>query len=81
VINSVRKNVISMRTREGTGRLLPYVMPHKRLIARAVVFMSVATAFNLLVPWITGTVLIDEVIVKQNLTLLPWVVVGLLGFG
>ncbi len=75
----MRKNVISMRTREGTGRLLPYVMPHKRLIARAVVFMSVATAFNLLVPWITGTVLIDEVIVKQNLTLLPWVVVGLLG--
>ncbi|MFQ6011721.1 MAG: ABC transporter ATP-binding protein, partial [Nitrososphaerales archaeon] len=75
----MRKNFISARTREGTGRILPYVMPHKWLIARAVVFMSAATAFNLLVPWITGTVLIDEVIVKQNLGLLPWVVFALLG--
>lgn len=68
-----------MRTREGTGRIIPYVTPHKWLIARAVVFMSAATAFNLLVPWITGTVLIDEVIIQQNLSLLPWVVTALLG--
>jgi len=79
VINPVRKNVISVRTKEGTGRLLPYVMPHKWLIARAVVFMSIATAFNLLVPWITGTVLIDQVIIAKNLGLLPWVVLALVG--
>ncbi|MFQ6011497.1 MAG: ABC transporter ATP-binding protein [Nitrososphaerales archaeon] len=39
--------------------------------------MVIATAFTLTVPWITGTVLIDQVIIGRNLALLPWVAGGL----
>ena len=46
-------------------------------IARAVIFMVIATVFALAVPWITGTVLIDQVIIGRNLGLLPWVAGGL----
>ncbi|MEE8187352.1 MAG: ABC transporter ATP-binding protein, partial [Nitrososphaerales archaeon] len=46
-------------------------------IARAIIFMVVGTVFALAVPWITGTVLIDQVIIGRNLGLLPWVAGGL----
>ena len=41
--------------------------------------MVAATGFTLTIPWITGTVLIDEVIIEGNIGLLPWIAIGLVG--
>jgi subfamily B ATP-binding cassette protein MsbA len=41
--------------------------------------MLAASLLNLLIPWLTGFVLIDVVIGQNNLDLLPWVVLGLIG--
>ena len=41
--------------------------------------MIAATGFALTIPWITGTVLIDEVIIEGNIGLLPWIAIGLVG--
>ena len=60
-------------------RLLPYLKPHWHWILIGTATMLVASLLNLLIPWLTGFVLIDVVIGQNNLDLLPWVVLGLIG--
>ena len=60
-------------------RLLNYVRPYWYLLPFVLVSMIAATLLDLVAPWITGVILIDRVIIAHDASLLPWVVLGLLG--
>ncbi|MCZ6874629.1 MAG: ABC transporter ATP-binding protein [bacterium] len=60
-------------------RLLAYIWNHWRLLPVIMVCMVAATMLSLVAPWLTGVVLIDRVILGRDASLLPWVVLGLLG--
>ena len=60
-------------------RLLDYVRHYWYLLPFVLVSMIAATLLDLVAPWITGVVLIDRVIIARDASLLPWVVLGLLG--
>lgn len=59
-------------------RLLPYLKPHWYWILIGTATMLLASLLNLLIPWLTGFVLIDVVIGQNRLDLLQWVVLGLI---
>jgi subfamily B ATP-binding cassette protein MsbA len=67
-----------MRASQGL-RLLKYVWPYWYLLPFILVSMVTATLLGLAPPWLLGIVLIDRVILPKEDTLLPWVVLGLLG--
>ena len=75
--DSTSQNVSTIESVKASRKLLPYVSPHWEHIIRAIIFMIISTGFALAVPWISGTVLIDQVIIGGNIGLLPWVAVGL----
>ena len=60
-------------------RLSRYIWPHWRLLPFVLISMVSATLLGLAPPWLTGVVLIDRVILAKDASLLPWVVLGLLG--
>ena len=60
-------------------RLLSYVWHYWYLLPFVLVSMIAATLLDLAAPWITGVILIDRVIIARDASLLPWVVLGLLG--
>jgi len=60
-------------------RLLDYVRHQWKLLPFVLVSMIAATLLDLAAPWITGVILIDRVIIARDASLLPWVVLGLLG--
>ena len=60
-------------------RLSRYIWPHWHLLPFVLVSMITATLLGLAPPWLTGVVLIDRVILARDASLLPWVVLGLLG--
>ena len=60
-------------------RLLNYVRHYWYLLPFVLVSMIAATLLDLVAPWITGVILIDRVIIARDASLLPWVVLGLLG--
>ncbi|MFQ6028517.1 MAG: ABC transporter ATP-binding protein, partial [Dehalococcoidia bacterium] len=60
-------------------RLLSYLWPYWYLLPIVFVSMVTATMLGLAPTWLTGVVLIDRVILEENISLLPWVVLGLLG--
>jgi len=60
-------------------RLLSYVRHYWYLLPFVLVSMIAATLLDLAAPWITGVILIDRVIIARDASLLPWVVLGLLG--
>jgi ATP-binding cassette, subfamily B, bacterial MsbA len=60
-------------------RLSRYIWPHWRLLPFVLVSMISATLLGLAPPWLTGMVLIDQVIIAREPALLVWVVLGLLG--
>ena len=60
-------------------RLLSYVRHYWYLLPFVLVSMIAATLLDLVAPWITGVILIDRVIIAHDASLLPWVVLGLLG--
>jgi ABC-type multidrug transport system fused ATPase/permease subunit len=60
-------------------RLLKYVRPYWYLLPPILASMVIATLLGLAPPWLLGVVLIDRVILPKEASLLPWVVLGLLG--
>lgn len=56
-------------------RLLAYVKPHWPYAVGVGMAIVAAASFELALPWVTGKVLIDDVIVRQNPGLLPFVLV------
>lgn len=60
-------------------RLFRYIWPHWRLVPIVLVSMVSATLLGLAPPWLTGVLLIDRVILAKDISLLPLVVLGLLG--
>jgi subfamily B ATP-binding cassette protein MsbA len=67
-----------MRASQGL-RLLKYVWPYWYLLPFILASMVTATLLSLAPPWLLGIVLIDRVILPKEASLLPWVVLGLLG--
>ena len=59
-------------------RLVRYIWPHWYLLPPVLVCMISATLLSLAPPWLMGVVLIDRVILSQESSLLPWVVLGVL---
>ncbi len=57
-------------------RLLGYLRPHRSLSLTTLLFAALATAFDLLPPWLVK-VIIDDVIQADRVSLLPWVLGGL----
>lgn len=60
-------------------RLLKYIWPYWHLLPLILTSMVAATLLGLAPPWLLGVVLIDRVILPRDPSLLPWVVLGLLG--
>ncbi|MFQ5998151.1 MAG: ABC transporter ATP-binding protein, partial [Candidatus Bathyarchaeia archaeon] len=60
-------------------RVLQHVRPYWRWVGIGIASMVSASLLSLLIPWITGFILIDAVIGDNKLELLPWVVFGLIG--
>jgi ATP-binding cassette, subfamily B, bacterial MsbA len=60
-------------------RLLKYVWLYWYLLPFILVSMVAATLLSLAPPWLTSVVLIDRVILAREASLLPWVILGLLG--
>jgi ATP-binding cassette, subfamily B, bacterial MsbA len=60
-------------------RLLKYLWHYWYLLPFILVTMVAATLLSLAPPWLTGVVLIDRVILAREASLLPWVILGLLG--
>lgn len=60
-------------------RLVKYVWQNWFLLPFVLVSMVAATLLSLAPPWLTGVVLIDKVILDRQVSLLPWVALGLLG--
>ncbi len=54
-------------------RLLSYLNPHWLLTVAVASTDLLATALDLVQPWIIGFLLVGEVITQRNLALLPWV--------
>lgn len=59
-------------------RLVNYIWPHWYLLPPVLFCMISATLLSLAPPWLMGVVLIDRVILSQESSLLPWVVLGVL---
>ncbi len=59
-------------------RLVKYIWPHWFLLPPVLFCMISATLLSLAPPWLMGVVLIDRVILSQESSLLPWVVLGVL---
>ena len=57
-------------------RILGYVRPHRPLVVATLSFAALTTVFDLLPPWLVK-VIIDDVIQADDLSLLPWVMGGL----
>lgn len=57
-------------------RILGYLRPHRPLVLATLSFATLATMFDLLPPWLVK-VIIDDVIQAHDLSLLPWVLGGL----
>lgn len=57
-------------------RILAFLVPYRALVALTFTFAALTTAMELLPPWLIK-VIIDEVLPTKNLSLLPWVLVGL----
>jgi subfamily B ATP-binding cassette protein MsbA len=60
-------------------RLLKYLWHYWYLLPFILVSMVTATLLSLAPPWLTGVILIDRVILAREASLLPWVILGLLG--
>jgi subfamily B ATP-binding cassette protein MsbA len=60
-------------------RLLDYLWRYWYLLPFVLVSMVAATLLDLAAPWLIGVVLIDRVILAREASLLPWLVLGLLG--
>ena len=60
-------------------RLVKYIWPHRYLLPPVLFCMISATLLSLAPPWLMGVVLIDRVILAKESSLLPWVVLGVLG--
>ncbi len=57
-------------------RILGYVRPHRPLVLATLSFATLTTVFDLLPPWLMK-VIIDDVIQAEEISLLPWVMSGL----
>ena len=60
-------------------RLVQYIWPHWYLLPPVLFCMISATLLSLAPPWLMGVILIDRVILSKESSLLPWVVLGVLG--
>jgi ABC-type bacteriocin/lantibiotic exporter with double-glycine peptidase domain len=60
-------------------RLLKYLWHYWYLLPFILFSMVAATLLSLAPPWLTGVVLIDRVILAREASLLPWVILALLG--
>ena len=60
------------------ARMVPYIMPNKRLVSLAVASMLVFTATLVAVPWLIKLA-IDELITQGNFTRLMWIVAMFIG--
>jgi ABC-type bacteriocin/lantibiotic exporter with double-glycine peptidase domain len=60
-------------------RLLKYLWHYWYLLPFILVSMVAATLLSLAPPWLTGVILIDRVILAREVSLLLWVILGLLG--
>ncbi|MGE0474744.1 MAG: ABC transporter ATP-binding protein [Nitrospirales bacterium] len=58
-------------------RILAFMAPYRVLVTLTFVFAGLTTAMELLPPWLIKVV-IDDVLPNENLTLLPWVLGGLI---
>src|SRR2546422_488080 len=59
-------------------RVLRFIKPYRRLAVLTFACAATAAAIELLPPWLLGKLIIDDVIVGQNHTLLPWAIAALL---
>ena len=59
-------------------RVLRFIKPYRRLAVLTFTCAAVAAAIELLPPWLVGKFIIDNVIVGQDHSLLPWAIAGLL---
>jgi ABC-type bacteriocin/lantibiotic exporter with double-glycine peptidase domain len=59
-------------------RLLKYLWHYWYLLPFILFSMVAATLLSLAPPWLTGVVLIDQVILAREASLLPWVILALL---
>ena len=57
-------------------RILGYLRPHRPLVIATFICAALTTVFDLLPPWLIK-VIIDDVIQAQQMSLLPWVLGGL----
>lgn len=57
-------------------RIMGYFRPHRSLVLATLSFAALTTLFDLVPPWLVK-VIIDDVIEAKQLSLLPWVLIGL----
>ena len=59
-------------------RVLGYLRPYRPLVFLTFTCAALATALDLVPPWIIK-IIIDDVIPSKDLTQLPWILMGLFG--
>jgi len=77
--NPIEQETTRNKQRNQILRLLDYIWASWYLLPVVFFSMTVATLLDLVPPWLTGAVLIDQVIVARDTSLLIWIVLGLGG--